>query len=74
MKRQIMAMGLGGLILLAACGPKSGEQRAEGQKNEPVNIAQDVFGGVELLEKPVEPRALIDAIARACGRADPSRV
>jgi putative membrane protein len=44
MKRQIMAMGLGGLILLAACGPKPGEQRSEGQKNEPVNVAQDVAG------------------------------
>jgi putative membrane protein len=44
MKRQITAVGLGGLILLAACGPKPGEERAEGQKNEPVNIAQDVAG------------------------------
>jgi putative membrane protein len=44
MKRQITAIGLGGLILLAACSPKPGEQRAEGQKNEPANIAQDVAG------------------------------
>jgi hypothetical protein len=34
----------GRLILLAACSPKPGEQRAEGQKNEPANIAQDVAG------------------------------
>jgi putative membrane protein len=44
MKRQITVVGLGGLILLAACSPKPGEQRAEGQKNEPANIAQDVAG------------------------------
>lgn len=37
-------------------------------------ILPEDFDDVELLEKPVEPRALIDAIARACGRADPSRV
>jgi putative membrane protein len=44
MKRSLMSLGLGGLILLGACSPKSGEQRADGQKNEPVNIAQDVAG------------------------------
>ena len=43
MQRQLMVAGLAGL-LLSACGPKAGEQRAEGQKNEPVNIAQDVAG------------------------------
>jgi putative membrane protein len=43
MHRGLMAAGLAGL-LLTACGPKPGEQRAEGQKNEPVNIAQDVAG------------------------------
>ena len=30
--------------LLAACNQKAGEQRAEGQKNEPANVAQDVAG------------------------------
>jgi putative membrane protein len=44
MKRGLIGLGLGGLILLAACSPKPGEQRAEGQKNEPVNVAQDVAG------------------------------
>ena len=44
MKRSLMSLGLGGLIVLAACSPKPGEQRAEGQKNEPANIAQDVAG------------------------------
>jgi putative membrane protein len=29
---------------LVAYAPKPGEQRAEGQKNEPANIAQDVAG------------------------------
>jgi len=43
MQRQLMVAGVAGL-LLSACGPKAGEQRAEGQKNEPVNIAQDVAG------------------------------
>ncbi|CAN5362654.1 hypothetical protein BH10PSE4_BH10PSE4_22620 [soil metagenome] len=43
MHRGVMVAGLAGL-LLTACGPKPGEQRAEGQKNEPVNIAQDVAG------------------------------
>ncbi|MET0338704.1 MAG: DUF4142 domain-containing protein [Caulobacter sp.] len=33
-----------GAFTLAACGEKAGEQRADGQKNEPVNIAQDVAG------------------------------
>lgn len=30
--------------LLTACNQKAGEQRAEGQKNEPANITQDVAG------------------------------
>jgi len=44
MKRSLMGLGLGAMVILAACGPKPGEQRADGQKNEPVNIAQDVAG------------------------------
>ena len=43
MRRSLTTIGLAAL-LLAACGPKSGEERAEGQKNEPANIAQDVAG------------------------------
>jgi CheY-like chemotaxis protein len=38
------------------------------------DVLPDDFGGIELLEKPVEPQTLIRAIARACGRADPSKV
>jgi CheY-like chemotaxis protein len=34
----------------------------------------DDFDGVELLEKPVDPRALVQAIARACGKRHPSTV
>jgi putative membrane protein len=44
MKRQFAAVGLCSLVLVAACSPKPGEQRAEGQGNEPANIAQDVAG------------------------------
>ncbi|HWW27559.1 MAG TPA: DUF4142 domain-containing protein [Caulobacter sp.] len=44
MRRLLINAALGGLVLLAACSPKPGEQRAEGQKNEPANIAQDVAG------------------------------
>jgi putative membrane protein len=31
-------------ITLSACSPPAGEKRAEGQQNEPANIAQDVAG------------------------------
>ena len=44
MRRSFAIAALGGLVILAACSPKPGEQRADGQKNEPVNIAQDVAG------------------------------
>jgi putative membrane protein len=44
MKSTLAIVGLSSLALLAACSPKAGEQRAEGQKNEPVNVAQDVAG------------------------------
>ena len=35
---------LAALSLLAACQRQAGEQRTDGQKNEPVNIAQDAAG------------------------------
>lgn len=37
-------LALAAVSLLAACQREAGEQRAEGQKNEPANIAQDVAG------------------------------
>lgn len=45
MKLMLQTAAAGVLCLaLAACGDKAGEERAEGQKNEPTNIAQDVAG------------------------------
>jgi FixJ family two-component response regulator len=33
------------------------------------DVLPEGFADVELLEKPVEPRALVDAIARACAKS-----
>src|SRR3954468_9507020 len=42
MRATVLTLAL--VSLLAACNRTPGEQRAEGQKNEPANIAQDVAG------------------------------
>lgn len=44
MRRLFATVALGGLLVVTACSPKPGEQRADGQRNEPANIAQDVAG------------------------------
>jgi DNA-binding NtrC family response regulator len=38
----------------------------------PEAIPADLIG-VEVLEKPIDSRRLVSAVARACGRPDPSR-
>ena len=58
-------------------GPSFATARALKQRRVPFvfltgygrDVLPDDFNGVELLEKPVDPRALINAIARACGRS-----
>jgi len=42
--RLFQAAGLSTFLLLAACGPKAGEQQPEAQDQEPTNIVQDVAG------------------------------
>lgn len=62
-------------------GPSFAAARALKQRRVPFifltgygrDVLPDDFNGVELLEKPVDPRALINAIARACGRSQPGR-
>jgi len=63
-------------------GPSFATARALRQRRVPFvfltgygrEILPEGFDDVELLQKPVDPRTLIDAVARACGKVDPSRL
>jgi FixJ family two-component response regulator len=63
-------------------GPSFATARALRQRQVPFvfltgygrEVLPEGFDDIELLEKPVDPRVLIDAIARACAKASPSRV
>lgn len=51
-------------VTLSACGDKAGEQRADGQGNEPVNIAQDVAGAATGVASGAVSAVSADAFAR----------
>jgi putative membrane protein len=62
MRATVLTLAL--VSLLAACNKAPDEQRAEGQKNEPANIAQDVAGAATGVATGATGAISADAFAR----------